>query len=315
VNPLSLLYGAVSGARNLLYDTGWFSARLRAPVVSVGNISVGGTGKTPFIIYLGQQLKQRGVRFDVLSRGYGRSSKGVRVVDPAGSPQEFGDEPLLIARSLGVPVVVGESRYHAGLVAEQRFDSQLHLLDDGFQHRQLYRDLDIVLLPEEDLDDKLLPAGRLREPISSVSRADVVISDSDEVLARIKVRAHATCAPTLFKLDRTTKVEAPGAVVAFCGIARPEGFFSGLRAAGVNVIAERAYRDHHRYSEADVREMAGIRASSGASGFVTTEKDLINLGTLAERLSPLSTARLSLAIDKPQQLLERIMTLVTAAKS
>src|SRR6476660_8858453 len=114
MNPLSLLYGAVSGARNLVYDTGWFTARLQTPVVSVGNISVGGTGKTPFVIYLGEQLKQRGITFDVLSRGYGRDTRGVRVVDPSGSAREFGDEPLLIAHTLGVPVIVGESRYHAG---------------------------------------------------------------------------------------------------------------------------------------------------------------------------------------------------------
>ncbi len=162
MSPLSLLYGAVSGARNLVYDTGWFAARLRAPVVSVGNISAGGTGKTPFIIYLGEQLKQRGVKFDVLSRGYGRVTKGVRVVDPAGPARDFGDEPLLIAHKLGVPVIVGESRYHAGLLAEKEFGTQVHLLDDGFQHRQLHRDLDIVLLGDGDLEDKLLPAGRLR---------------------------------------------------------------------------------------------------------------------------------------------------------
>src|SRR4051812_18617934 len=179
MNPLSALYGLVTGARNLVYDTGFFSAKLRAPVVSVGNISVGGTGKTPFIIYLGQQLKQRGIRFDVLSRGYGRDSKGVRMVDPAGSAREYGDEPLLIARALGVPVIVGENRYHAGLLAEQRFDPQLHLLDDGFQHRQLQRDLDIVLLPEGDLKDKLLPQGRLRERLSALRRADIVVLQPD----------------------------------------------------------------------------------------------------------------------------------------
>src|SRR3954465_1011269 len=186
MNPLSMIYGAVSGARNLVYDTGLFSGRLRAPVVSVGNISVGGTGKTPFIIYLGQQLQQRGIKFDVLSRGYGRETKGTRVVDLAGSAREYGDEPLLIARTLGVPVIVGESRYHAGLVAEQKFGSQLHLLDDGFQHRQLHRDLDVVLLGEGDHDDKLLPAGRLREPLIALERAHMVMTESDETLTRDK---------------------------------------------------------------------------------------------------------------------------------
>src|SRR3954465_13010261 len=248
MNPLSMIYGAVSGARNLVYDTGLFSGRLRAPVVSVGNISVGGTGKTPFIIYLGQQLQQRGINFDVLSRGYGRETKGTRVVDSVGSAREYGDEPLLIARKLGVPVIVGESRYHAGLIAEQKFGAQMHLLDDGFQHRKLHRDLDIVLLGEGDLEDKLLPAGRLRERKGALRRADVVVVQGDST-----IRTHETCVPTLFEMGRKMVVDVElGKAIAFCGIARPHGFFAGLRAAGANVVAERAFRDHHAYSEADV---------------------------------------------------------------
>ena len=312
MNPLSLLYGAVGGARNLIYDTGLFSARLRAPVVSVGNISVGGTGKTPFIIYLGEQLKKRGVRFDVLSRGYARASKGVRVVDPDGSARDSGDEPLLIARTLGVPVIVGESRYHAGLVAEQKFGSQLHLLDDGFQHRQLHRDLDIVLLPEEDLNDKLLPAGRLREPLSAVRRGDVVLVDG--AVSREKLRTGETPVPKRFEMTRTIEVEPriSGSLVAFCGIARPHGFFAGLRAAGINVVAERAFRDHHAYMQADVQELQKIREESGAAGFITTEKDEINLGVLAEQLRSLTIAKLRLSLDKPNELLELVMRLVPA---
>jgi tetraacyldisaccharide 4'-kinase len=318
MNPLSLLYGAVTGARNLVYDTGLFTARLRAPVVSIGNISVGGTGKTPFIIYLGERLKQRGVSFDVLSRGYGRTSKGVRVVDPAGSPRDFGDEPLLIARKLGVPVIVGASRYHAGLVAEQRFGPQLHLLDDGFQHRQLHRDLDIVLFGEGDLEDKLLPAGRLREPVSALERADVVIAESAETLSRDKTGARRrTCAPTLLKMDRTMTVglERAGSYVAFCGVARPHGFFAGLREAGVNVVGKCTFRDHHAYSEADVQELQRIRESSGAAGFFTTEKDEINLGDLASKLSPLLVAKLNLSMERPEELLEAVMRVAAGAKA
>jgi tetraacyldisaccharide 4'-kinase len=284
----------------------------------VGNISVGGTGKTPFIIYLGEQLQQRGIKFDVLSRGYGRATRGVLVVDAAGSPRDFGDEPLLIARKLEVPVVVGESRYHAGLAAEQRFGPQLHLLDDGFQHRQLHRDLDIVLLGEDDLQDKLLPAGRLREPVSSLARADLVVTGSAETLSRDKTSARRrTCAPTLFKMDRTMTVdpERAGSYVAFCGIARPHGFFAGLRAAGVNVVAERAFRDHHAYSEADVQELQRIRENSGAAGFVTTEKDEINLGNLAGKLSPLSAVQLNISMDRAEELLGRVVVLVADRSS
>ena len=162
MNPLSTIYGGVVGARNALYDRGVFRARrLQGAVISVGNLSAGGSGKTPFVLLLGELLKARGVKFDVLSRGYGRQSSGVLLVDPAGLPQQFGDEPLLIARKLQVPVIVGEDRYEAGRFAESRFTEsklgpQIHLLDDGFQHRALARDFDIVLVTPQDASDQLL---------------------------------------------------------------------------------------------------------------------------------------------------------------
>ncbi len=179
MNPAASLYGLAVRARNAFYDRGAFRPRrLQGPVVSVGNLSVGGSGKTPFVLLLGELLKARGLKFDVLSRGYGRRTRGVAMVDPAGSSQMFGDEPLLIARRLRVPVVVGEDRYEAGMFAENKFGPQLHLLDDGFQHRALARDFDIVLVTPEDARDQLLPAGRLREPLAALSRADAVVLTS-----------------------------------------------------------------------------------------------------------------------------------------
>ena len=169
-NLLSGIYGSVVGARNVLYDRGWLRSRsLQGSVISVGNVSAGGSGKTPFVILLGELLKARGIGFDVLSRGYGRRTRGVLLVDPGGLPRDFGDEPLLMARRLQVPVVVGEDRYEAGHFAEARFGVQVHLLDDGFQHRGLGRDFDIVLVTPEDARDRLLPAGRLREPLRSLA--------------------------------------------------------------------------------------------------------------------------------------------------
>src|ERR1700692_3875850 len=176
MNPLTGLYGAASALRNTLFDRGILpSRRLEQPVVSVRNVSVGGSGKTPFVIALGELLQARGIRFDVLTRGYHRKSHGVLVVDPDGNAADFGDEPLLIARRLGVPVIVGESRYDAGRIAEQKFQAQLHILDDGFQHRSLARDFDIVLVMESDFSDTLLPSGRLREQVSSLQRADAIV--------------------------------------------------------------------------------------------------------------------------------------------
>src|SRR5580700_9156894 len=176
MNPIAGLYRSATALRNTVFDRGILpSRRLQQPVVSVGNLSVGGAGKTPFVIALGELLKARDIRFDVLSRGYGRKTRGVLVVEPAGTARDFGDEPLLIARRLGVPVIVGESRYEAGRLAEQKFQPQLHILDDGFQHRSLARDFDIVLMTECDFDDRMLPSGRLREPLSSLARADAIV--------------------------------------------------------------------------------------------------------------------------------------------
>ena len=172
---LAAIFGVGVEVRNALYDRQLLkSRRLSGPVVSIGNLSTGGAGKTPFVILLGEMLKARGVSFDVLSRGYGRATTGVRVVDPGGSARDFGDEPLLIARRLEVPVVVGEDRYAAGRAAEEKFHGQLHVLDDGFQHRALARDFDIVLVTPEDARDRLLPAGRLREPVAALARAHAV---------------------------------------------------------------------------------------------------------------------------------------------
>src|SRR5580700_10210670 len=180
MNPIAGLYRSATALRNTVFDRGILpSRRLQQPVVSVGNLSVGGAGKTPFVIALGELLKARDIRFDVLSRGYGRKTRGVLVVESDGKASDFGDEPLLIARRLGVPVIVGESRYEAGRVAERKFQPQLHILDDGFQHRSLFRDFDLVLMTERDFDDRLLPSGRLREPISSLQRADAIVLPRD----------------------------------------------------------------------------------------------------------------------------------------
>src|SRR4051794_38055615 len=252
---LSGLFAAGVAARNALYDNGTLPARrLSTPVISVGNISVGGAGKTPFVILLGELLAKRGIRYCVLSRGYGRDSRGVRVVDPAGSPHEFGDEPLLLARKLGVPIVVGEDRYAAGLAAEKQFAPQLLLLDDAFQHRALARDFDIVLVTPDDAHDRVLPAGRLREPLSALRRADAVVLSSGAAEADFPLggktvwralRGLATpgspTSPRGANTESSTTV--PERPVVFCGIARPELFFSQLRKAGVEPAATATYRD------------------------------------------------------------------------
>jgi tetraacyldisaccharide 4'-kinase len=285
MNPLAILFGLGVRIRNGLYDRGVLRPRrLAGPVVSVGNLSVGGSGKTPFVLLLGALLKQRGTKFDILSRGYGRQSKGIRIVDPAGSSNEFGDEPLLLARRLGVPVIVGEDRYQAGLASEQKFGPQLHLLDDGFQHRALARDFDIVLVTPEDGRDRLLPAGRLREPLSSLVRADAVVltggatADGLPLSGKLVWRAKRGILPQ----------NIPEKPIVFCGIARPKNFLLQLRTAGIEPVAEAFYRDHHAYSEQDIRDLIKLREQSDAGGFVTTEKDAINLEGHLAALQPVA---------------------------
>jgi tetraacyldisaccharide 4'-kinase len=300
MNPLSLLFGAGVALRNTLYDRGIFKVRrLTRPVISIGNISVGGSGKTPFVITLGELLKQRGISFDVLSRGYGRSSTEIAVVDPLGSPQQFGDEPLLIARKLNVPVIVGADRYRAGLLAEEKFSSRLHLLDDGFQHRRLHRDFDIVLLPQADLNGTLLPAGRLRETRLSLDRAHAVVL-FDTPVPDLK--------PQTINAKRMITLDGAGAkAFAFCGIARAGQFFESVRAQGVEIAGTRAFRDHIRYQQVDVDELVLAKQRSGADFFLTTEKDLINLGALAAQLQPLHTAQLRIELENADQALALIL--------
>ena len=285
MNPLSAIFGAAVRARNDFYDRGTLRMRrLQGPVVSIGNLSAGGAGKTPFLLLLGELLKQRSILFDVLSRGYKRDMKGVALVDPSGNARQFGDEPLLIARKLGVPVVVGEDRYAAGVYAEQNFGVQLHLLDDGFQHRALAREFDIVLLTPTDVRDSLLPTGRLREPLSALARADVVVLSGN--LSPESIPEFVKCTWRVQRSIFAPQIKDP--CVAFCGIARPELFFSQLAQAGLNLAATQPFRDHHAYDARDIQKLLRLRDHHRASLFVTTEKDAINLG---EQLRALGTVQ------------------------
>jgi tetraacyldisaccharide 4'-kinase len=311
MNPLTGLYGAATALRNILFDRGVLSSRrLRQPVVSVGNLSVGGSGKTPFVIALGELLKARGVRFDVLSRGYGRKTRGVLVVETGGTASDFGDEPLLIARRLGVPVIVGESRYAAGWLAEQKFQPQLHILDDGFQHRSLARDFDIVLMTERDFEDRMLPSGRLREPLSSLARADAVV-----LPAGLAVDHPALRQKPIWRIERELVLpNPPSAPVVFCGIARPKQFFAQVRAAGVTPAAEVVFRDHHAYDLDDIRSLIGTRRDRQAGGFLTTEKDAVNLAPNQHHLKPLVVAELSLTIEYPADVVDAILARIAERK-
>jgi tetraacyldisaccharide 4'-kinase len=335
--------------------------RLRFPVISIGNLSTGGTGKTPLTIALAKALTRRGFSVDVLSRGYKRRSTIAARVDPPGTADEFGDEPLLIARLSGVPVFVAPERYDAGVLAElagghgqisgedlkehtsgakarinpayvlpginprptaptkltATCDSGapappqvaasaplqvVHILDDGFQHRQLHRDVDILLLNQADWHDRLLPAGNLREDLRAATRANVMAIPSTEPELEAELRTWGWQGPVwrLHRRIESPAIDAP--VFAFCGLARPEQFFAGLAASGLDVAGRHAFPDHHRYTARDLDRLATQANAAGATTFLTTEKDEVRLAGLRPPL-PIASVHLRTEIeDEPAAL-------------
>ena len=297
--PLSLLYAAGLSAKNLAYTRGWLRPQtLRWPVLSIGNLSLGGAGKTPVVLALAELLAAHDLPapdagtvsagrrpLSILSRGYGRRHpRSTRRVDTHGSAAQYGDEPLLLARLTGLPVYVGASRYQAGLLAERQAAQGsgsmagihlLHLLDDGFQHRQLARTVDIVVIHPADITERLLPAGRLREPLSALRRAHIVVLRDNDTTTLPRLGQLGFTAK-VWRVRRTLAVPAlAGPSFAFSGIAHPAEFFQALRAAGVTLAGTLAFRDHHPFRLAD---LARIRAqSAGAQTLLTTEKDWVRL--------------------------------------
>ena len=298
--PLTPLYRAGLALRERRLASGKEGVRrLGWPVISVGSLSTGGAGKTPLTVALARALAARGLHVDVLSRGYGRMSATAGRVRLDGTADEFGDEPLLIAREARLPVYVAAHRYDAGLLAESDFQPggpAVHILDDGFQHRQLHRDVDVLLLDARDLRDRLLPAGNLREALQAARRADVIAIPADEPQMEAQLPGWGWEGP-VWRLQRHMQVlQADGPVFAFCGIARPEQFFAGLEANGIRLAAHRAFRDHHRYTAGDLEGLAGQARAVGATALLTTEKDVVRLAGLQPPL-PVLTAGLTTLIE------------------
>ena len=292
---MSRVFGKLVETRGKLYDRGLLTVhRLHHPVISVGNLTVGGTGKTPLVIELASRFLDLGYRPVVLSRGYGRRSRGVVVVSRGRGPEvdwlESGDEPQLIARRLpSVPVVVGERRYQAGLSAEHEELGDLFLLDDGFQHRSLHRDVDIVSVDpvEWNQEDKVLPAGPWRELRTAIERGHAAcvqsVPGSPEINLPIPSFETATLVEGLIRDGHTLKIDewTGGPVAAFAGIAKPDRFFNLLEASGIEVTIRRSFRDHHRFSKTDLEDFENLPT-------ITTEKDAVRLpdmGFFALRIS------------------------------
>jgi len=302
--------------------------RLRWPVVSIGNLSTGGAGKTPLAIALANALTQRDFRVDVLSRGYGRKGLAATLVKADGSWEEFGDEPLLIARKACVPVYVAGQRYDAGVLAEADAAAiavlsvgqkpLVHLLDDGFQHRQLHHDVDILLLDREDWTDRLLPAGNLREPLKVIHRASIVAIPAGDPQLDADLRAWGWQGP-VWRLHRRMQVpDMDGPVAAFCGVARPQQFFEGLEAGGLQLALRKAFPDHHGYSVKDFEGLMKAARAAGAEALITTAKDLVRLGGLSSRVEdslPVMTAGLEVEIDDENQAIEALLARLKLSSS
>jgi len=310
--PLVPVWGAFAAVKNAMYDAGLLPVRrLDRPVISVGSLSAGGAGKTPVVLMLARLLQAGGITADVLSRGYGRSSAVAEEVDPAGTVSRFGDEPLEIVRS-GLRVFVGAERFDAGHVAEGVSSAEVHLLDDGFQHRRLGRCLNVVLLTRADVEDVLIPAGNLRENVSSLRRADVVVVREEEAMA---CKDYFTGEVWVIRRQLVLPAIRPLRPLAFCAIARPEGFFAMLQRAGCGLAGQVEFADHYLYSDRDFAKLVEAASRTGADGFVTTAKDFVKISDGARRrleaVGPVCVAKLRVELLDPARAFRRMQRVIS----
>ncbi len=333
---LAWLYGGAIRIRNRYYDRPSASRRAGVPVISVGNLTVGGTGKTPLVWWLAGRLLDEGHKPAIVSRGYGgRAGRGPLLVSrgagPLCGPAECGDEPYLLASILdGVSVIVGSNRT-AGARAAAASGHDVVILDDGFQHRRLARDLDIVLVDAgEPLgEERLLPAGRLREPLLGLARADVLLISGcrrGETLDSVErlVRSHNLRAPILRTGYRRTgffdaagrRAERPGRALAFCAIGNPARFRRDLEDEGIEIADFESWRDHHRYGRAELARLRA-RAFELNAVLITTEKDRVRLPPFEREGTsvPLLTLRIEADPFDPQPLLAAVRGAVQGGRS
>jgi tetraacyldisaccharide 4'-kinase len=316
LHALSSVFGAATTWRRR-----WYAAdparrrRLSRPVVSIGNLRVGGSGKTPIVAHVARLLRENGMRPAVLTRGYGRvrAADGVTVVSDGetvlSDVAHAGDEPLMLARELpGVPVLVGANRYLSGLLAERRFGATVHVLDDGFQHVGLERDVDLVLVDEEDLSDKPMPEGRLREPLTAATLADALLVNAGYTTAAERIgRAFGTT--TVFRVTRSLsapRVVANGdsvvvptgaRVFVLAGIARPERFLSDITAVGWQIVGTLIFRDHHQYTPRDIQRLSTAAKAAASAVVLTTDKDAVRLGGCAIDGIPIAAVPLAVGVE------------------
>jgi tetraacyldisaccharide 4'-kinase len=343
VNPLLLPFSAgfrVGVAlRHAGYKRGWFTThRLARPVVSVGNLTVGGTGKTPLVACIAKILQHHGWKPSILTRGYGRTSKAEMLVVAPGvgrraNAQETGDEPALLARMLpDIPLVLCADRFRGGQAAEEQFQVDAHILDDGFQHLALARDVDVLALDAtRTLSDwNLLPAGRQREPLSAIRRAQVVVltrtdSANPEPLEALVRKIHPTAKVFRSRTHLVQWIEAlsgetfsadeihPKKVTAFCGIGNPQAFFADVRRWGFSPVAEDAFPDHHVYTENEILQLVENARRHGAAALLTTQKDAVKFSRDWAPQLPIITCEIEAQIVAAEDFERTVLTYLEKA--
>ena len=341
--PFSWIFSLVVNCRNGLYDLGWWRPkRLPGQVISVGNITVGGAGKTPHVVYIAKLLHQQGVRVAILASGYRSRAKRrdqVIVVSESTPVNRCGDEPSMVVQQLSttlttgdVPVLVCRNRYRAGLVAVRQFQSQVLILDDGFQHRQLARDLDIVVLnnlsASRSRSNWLLPAGPLREPLSQLRRAGAIINRSKQLntlsgqiqsdFISIEELSGKPVFTSYYRPIRLYPIHQPSQTVAldqiqhqrifaFCGIGNPASFGEMLKNQQPDDLQVMAFADHHQYSKSDLSRIQSEASRFGADMILTTEKDRPKVTPLADQQTIYALAIEPVIQDTFKQLIKSIV--------
>lgn len=330
LTPFGALYGAAMKARRALYGSGRFRVHeLGAPVISVGNLTMGGTGKTPLVEWIARELAETGVRVCILTRGYGRQNAGSRTIVSDGQEiladaAEAGDEPLLLAEKLqGQAAVISDAdRVRAAAWALEKLHPDVFILDDGYQHLRVARDLNILTLDATNPwgNGKLLPAGMLRESPAELQRADcIVITRADDphsvAALRSEITARGNHAPVFDSRMKLSEVRASRSdeaadvtarskasrFAAFCGLGNPESFFSLLRRSGYQLALAKAFRDHYRYQQTDVDQLEHEARAQGAQALLTTAKDEVKLRSLTFSL-PCLIADIEMEIDQDSSL-------------
>jgi tetraacyldisaccharide 4'-kinase len=330
--PFSPVYSAFMKCRAWAYNKGYLATkRLPCSVISVGNLSLGGTGKTPHVLIIANWLKNKGIRTAVLSRGYGGRAKCNPLIVSDGtnvlaSPVDAGDEPVMLSKTLSkIPVIVGSDRYKSGKLAIERFNTQAIVLDDGFQHMSLFRDIDLVLLPTVNFFGTrwVFPGGDLREPISALYRATAILltraeelSSADQKISKQEIQRIIKGKPVFLSEMRTTKIIstegeikttemlAGKPMLAFCALGNPESFFTSLENLGVDLRSKIAFPDHYPYKNTDLSKLISLAKKRGAKSLVTTQKDWAKIESIWHNFSASNKKLPSLWILKAEAMPE-----------